>query len=364
MKTRLPSPSLTPAPRRHLPVIALFSTFLLLSSPLLAQSTPATKKPDASTLEILPGRGSRQVVKLSDPTKAALVRLLVGSGDLVIRAEPDVREVIVESSGRLRPNEAPRSDGLRVLGRSSYFTITEEENVVEILQDAASGARGSLTITVPSDASIEIENSLGGRIRAGGIGGDLEIRSTNSEILLEDLRGGALVETMNGSIQASFVALNTERPLSFTSMNGKVNLLIPADARADLQLRTHNGTILTDFDEGSLDVTTEEGDEVDVDVDIDRDGPDRDKTKGNRAERSDSWIEHEKGTSASSSSDRTPRPPRPLRAPRPPSIPAVAGGSVISGALNGGGTTLQAVTMNGDIVVRKRSTTATPTPGK
>ena len=45
--------------------------------------------------------------------------------------------------------------------------------------------------------------------------------------------------------------------------------------------------------------------------------------------------------------------PRAPRAPRMPSIPAMAGGKVIAGTLNGGGTILQVATMNGDIVIRK-----------
>ena len=57
---------------------------------------------------------------------------------------------------------------------------------------------------------------------------------------------------MNGEISADIVALKQNTPLSFTSMNGEVALRLPADAKANVRLRTHNGTILTDFDETQL----------------------------------------------------------------------------------------------------------------
>jgi len=72
-------------------------------------------------------------------------------------------------------------------------------------------------------------------------------------VKLDNISGGALVETMNGEITAHILELRDGKPLSFASMNAsEVALHLPAEAKANIRLRTQNGTILTDFDEKVL----------------------------------------------------------------------------------------------------------------
>jgi hypothetical protein len=62
---------------------------------------------------------------------------------------------------------------------------------------------------------------------------------------------------MNGEIMAKVRKLSENKPLSFTSMNGEIDIRLPADAQAKIRLRTQNGAILTDFDDKSLVTKTE-----------------------------------------------------------------------------------------------------------
>jgi len=39
-----------------------------------------------------------------------------------------------------------------------------------------------------------------------------------------------------------------EKAMSFTSLNGNVDVTLPADLKANVKLRTDNGEVLTDFD--------------------------------------------------------------------------------------------------------------------
>src|SRR5207248_10867433 len=86
---------------------------------------------------------------------------------------------------------------------------------------------------------------------------DIEIHGMNGEINLEDVAGGVVVDTMNGEIRANIVELHDNKPLSFQSMNGEVILRVPANARANVRLRTQNGAVLTDFDDAVLVTKTE-----------------------------------------------------------------------------------------------------------
>jgi hypothetical protein len=53
---------------------------------------------------------------------------------------------------------------------------------------------------------------------------------------------------MNGTVVVSFQNIAEGKPMSFTSMNGNVDVTLPAAAKANLKMRTALGGIYTDFD--------------------------------------------------------------------------------------------------------------------
>lgn len=298
-------------------------------------------------------------VKFSDPAKPGLLRVYISHGDLKVRGD-DVDAITVRSSAQPEGRSATRRDGLRVISTAASFSLTEKDNVVELNYGNDSrhgGGRAEFTIVVPRSTALDVTNSWGGDIDVEGVAGDVEVKNMNGEIELAELGGGALVETMNGEITASFVALPAGKALSFTSMNGEIALRIPEDAKANVRFRTQNGSILTDFDEASL-VTKSEtftsdapqaaGEAARVAGEVAREVAQAAREVSTEIKAA---IEAERGRS-SVTVVRVPRAPRP---PRVPSIPAMAGGKVVSGTLNGGGSDIQIATMNGDIVVRKNA---------
>ncbi len=219
-------------------------------------------------------------------------------------------------------------------------------------------------IIVPRNTHLDLEISLGGEISVADIDGDVTIKNLNGEIDLENLRGGAIIESMNGEIEASFAALSPDRPVSITSMNGEIEVRLPDDARANVRFRSQNGTILTDFDETSLVTTTSTGrafapDMSDEFAQVARDiaAEAAEVAREIAVEVRVAMQNARNDGKASPTDSAAPAAPRSPRAPRAPSIPPMAGGKVISGTLNGGGTDLQIATMNGDIIVRKQDNT-------
>jgi DUF4097 and DUF4098 domain-containing protein YvlB len=187
-------------------------------------------------------------------------------------------------------------------------------------------------------------------------------------VKLTDIAGGALVETMNGEIKAEVVALKEAKPLSFTSMNGEVALRLPADAKANIRLRTHNGAILTDFDEKTLVTKTaslkatdrhraphalSESDAHEIRATVReavRMGMDaaREAARGAREAMREANRGHDDGHS-DDGADSIPAMPVP---PLPP-LPPMTGGKIVTGTLNGGGPEIRVTTMNGDVTLRK-----------
>jgi uncharacterized membrane protein len=222
---------------------------LLAAAALLAGSFSIARAADDST------------IKFSDPAKPGTVKVVVGHGSIRIRGA-DVSEVSVKSEAKAVSNKATRKDGLRVLSTASSYTLNEKDNVVVI--DAVSemwrggGGHGDFTVTVPRNTNITVTSTFGGAdVNIADLDGDLEIKANNGDIRLDGIGGGVLVESMNGEIRANVRQLRDNKPLSFTSLHGQVIVRVPPTAKANVLLRTQNGSILTDFDDKALVTKTE-----------------------------------------------------------------------------------------------------------
>lgn len=381
--------------------------FHLLLAAALA-STPMARAADDTTNSI----------KFSDPAKPGTVRISIGRGDLRIQGS-DTNEVTVKSEAR--PVNTKRKDGLREISVASGFSLTEKDNVVTL--DSASHEWGSkraadYQLTVPRSTTVIVQNAWGGDITCGNLSGDIEVNSMNGKITLEDVAGGVVCSTMNGEIRANIRDLREGKPLSFTSMNGEIQIRLPETAKANVRLRTQHGAVLTDFEETALVTTAEttpsarrpamvwaEGGSTKVltreiqdaireataasatavreALEAVRQGLDESRLNSEDArrqledarrqierarrdaDRARAEAERERRPVARSGGGEAPAAPTApavaASAPRPPippkvAVPTISGGKLVTGTLNGGGPEISVSTMNGDVVLRKLGT--------
>lgn len=296
-------------------------------------------------------------IKFSDPAKPGTLRLAVSNGDITIRGA-DTDEITVRSEMK-KETTAPRPDGLRVLSTSSSYSLTEKDNVINLSFGAGHSptGNGDFDIVVPRTTNVVIASSFGGDIQVSDVGGDIEVKTLNGEVKLAGVTGGALVETMNGEVDVAVKAMAENKPLVFTSMNGELTLTLPVDAKANVQLRTQNGTILTDFDEQQLVTKTsslarsshrygQQDQTVNAEIretvrEAVRAGMDAAREATRAAREAIREANGELGDGIS-----IPMPPM-------PPLPPMTGGKIVTGTLNGGGTDIRISTMNGEVTLRK-----------
>ena len=314
-------------------------------------------------------------LKFSQPDQPGTVKIHVPQGAINIEGS-DSPEIVVKS-GASAATHKPRQNGLRELTPSSSLSVAEKDNVVTI--DATNTGPTSpnvrLHLTVPRQTSVIIQSTWGGNVTCRGVGGDVEISNMNGSIRLEDLSGGLAISTMNGQIQASMREVRPGKTLSLQSMNGEVVLRLPADAKANVRVRTQNGSVLTDFDEGVLVTKTETPSDGsgkrgavvigshNVLTPEAREAIREAARVGAEAVREAAVAIREAADAARqgaeearASTGRAPAPPAPPRAPRPPKpiiVPTITGGKLVTGTLNGGGPEINIATMNGDITLRR-----------
>jgi hypothetical protein len=210
-------------------------------------------------------------VPLSSPSQPATVKVHMISGSITVTVG-SANQVVVESTaatrdgrpggaltdairsqieaaiGRAGDRNEPIPPGMhRIDGGARGFNAEEDHNVVTIVPDFG-GQNTNLAIQVPVNTSVELKTINGGHIDVTGIGGDVDVENTNGAIALKNISGAVSAHTLNGAITASLDKVATDKPMSFSSLNGRVDVTLPADTKARLRLKTTNGAIYSDFD--------------------------------------------------------------------------------------------------------------------
>jgi len=195
----------------------------------------------------------KATVPLSEPSQPATVkaRLISGSITVTVGTGPQVvvQAEAAANSGREStpptPTPPPPPGMHRIDGARYGFTAEEDHNVVTI---GGGLNRMNLTIQVPVNSSLELRTVNGGQISVTGVNGNLDVENVNGSIELKDVSGTVLAHTVNGSVTVGLVRATPDKPMSFSSLNGKVDVTLPADTKARLRLKTTNGEIYSDFD--------------------------------------------------------------------------------------------------------------------
>lgn len=331
--------------------------------------------------------------KFSDPSKPGTLKVSLPWAEVHVTGT-DGNEIVVTSTLEQKGKKDADPDGFRRLDEDVTFEVVEKNNVATIAMSgdnlwAAHGAE--FHVQVPRNTNLILRTEAGGDVAVENIDGDIDINSMNGEVTLTDVGSSAVVNTMNGEVTANFRKAPT-KPVSITSMNGEIDLRLPADTKANLRMRTHNGTIRTNFPDSALQTKTEKtgkgysygfgmsreqardlaraaGQMAREQAKLAREHVRMARERGDKTEIEAAEAAETAAKAAAHAADAEPEgdaptapeapavasAPKPSTAPHAPlpPIPAFGGGKSITGTLNGGGVDIQLSTMNGTITLRQ-----------
>jgi DUF4097 and DUF4098 domain-containing protein YvlB len=191
---------------------------------------------------------NRVTVPLSDPARPVNLRAHLVSGSITVKGA-DVKEIIVEARAR---NESERGEG-RAQGMkhipmtSTGLNIEAENNQVRISTDSVQRTV-DLVITVPVHTSLSLHTVNDGNIFVTGVDGELDVNDVNGEVDLKNISGSVVAHALNGHVMVTFNRIDPQKPMAFSSLNGDIDVTFPADLKANVNLRTDNGEVYSDFD--------------------------------------------------------------------------------------------------------------------
>jgi DUF4097 and DUF4098 domain-containing protein YvlB len=101
---------------------------------------------------------------------------------------------------------------------------------------------------VPARVNLKLSTHNNGDIIVDNADGEIEVTNHNGAIRLTNVAGSVVADTHNGDVRVTLTRITGDKPMSFLSYNGDVEVTLPASAKANLKLRSDNGEIFTDFE--------------------------------------------------------------------------------------------------------------------
>ena len=199
-----------------------------------------------------PDTGDHITVPFSDPSRSHTLKVSLINGGITVKGY-DGRDAIIESHGasegeERHPRRPPHgAEGMKRIGSTSMgLTATEEDNVLTV--SAWPGREADLTIQVPVNTSLKLNCINGGDIVVDHISGEIEVNNTNGGVKLTNVSGSVIAHALNKGVVVKLNQVRPDKSMAFTSLNGDVDVTLPADTKARVKMKTDNGEIFSDFD--------------------------------------------------------------------------------------------------------------------
>jgi DUF4097 and DUF4098 domain-containing protein YvlB len=163
------------------------------------------------------------------------------------------QEVVVETSSRggiRAPGQKetePPAGMHRIGGNNPGLEITEQNNTIRV-SGAGLFSQADVVIQVPVQTSVSVSARLGNAIVIENITGEVEANNMNGQVTITNVSGSVVAHSMNGKILASINSVTPDKAMSFSTMNGEIDVTLPASIKANVKLKTDHGDMFTDFD--------------------------------------------------------------------------------------------------------------------
>ncbi len=195
------------------------------------------------------------VVPLSSPDKPCTVKVNLVSGAIKVSSYAGKEIIIDVLNGSTKKEEEEEGSGsgsgMRRIptGPSYEISAHEDNNTVSVHSGGNPNQRVDLALKIPANIKhLSLHTVNGGDILVENVKGELEITNVNGSIRLKDVAGSVVANTVNGTVLVNLLSIDPTAPMAFSTLNGNVDVTLPADTKADIKMKSDRGEIFSDFD--------------------------------------------------------------------------------------------------------------------
>jgi hypothetical protein len=220
--------------------------------PKAPSSSSPTPGPDA-TATATPGKGMHWIGRI--PAGRTLDIHEVSGHVRVVAATGDTAEIEAHTRGAGVSGGAAASD-------DPPLRIVEDEHGVRVGPQHREHRDGSCTCDhdhgdhddlpavdivahVPAGVRLVVR-TVEGSVEVEGVKGNVDVHAVDGTIDLRSVSSGH-ARSVNGAIHASFIGAELSDDSELDTVNGSVDVVLPAAASADVAARSLNGTVSVDF---------------------------------------------------------------------------------------------------------------------
>ena len=202
----------------------------------------------------LPQETQKATVAFSDPSQPRKLVVETMFGSVTVRGY-NGQEAIVETTGEHRHSRAGTEGGGAAGGhapdrrqQSRLWTLRKRTIRSGSPVGGSPFSQADIVIQVPVQTSVSVNARLGNAIVIENISGEIEANNMNGQVTITNVSGSVMAHSMNGKILASINSVTPDKAMSFSTMNGEIDVTLPASIKANVKLKTDHGDMFTDFD--------------------------------------------------------------------------------------------------------------------
>ncbi|WP_378179620.1 DUF4097 family beta strand repeat-containing protein [Aquimarina sp. SS2-1] len=182
---------------------------------------------------------------------------LQGIKHVIISSESGVKltahnknELFITGEDRKMPEKAKGLKAVYAGGsdNTGFGVYVQKEGGTLTIRNLKNAYTKTLEIFLPKSISIKIERSNLGKVFAEGFSSEIEATTNVGHITLKNVTGPIVATTSTGEINVLFTKVSQSSPISLMSATGAIDVSIPSNTDADLEMKATMGEIFTDFD--------------------------------------------------------------------------------------------------------------------
>lgn len=127
------------------------------------------------------------------------------------------------------------------------FSIKKEGDILYVTDLKSYHRRNGINLTLPKTMNISVDAGNLGSVIMTGFTGEVEVSTNVGCIEMKNVTGPITANTSVGKIDIDFDKVSQTSPITISSSVSEIDVAIPANTKADLELRTQ-GTVFTNFD--------------------------------------------------------------------------------------------------------------------
>lgn len=128
------------------------------------------------------------------------------------------------------------------------FRVEQSGGVLRMKDIKPLVQRRNLRLVLPEGIDLHLDGGQVGAVKINGLSSEIVVNTNLGDITMTNVTGPIVAHSSGGVIEISFARVYQDAPTSISSSLGAIDVSIPADTRADVELKSTMGTVYSNFD--------------------------------------------------------------------------------------------------------------------